>query len=93
MLGRMQRFCLVLLLAILSSQISPASVSFKPVQSIDVGTVPTSVAIADLNGDRKPDLAVALAFGGTDNQGSIAILFGNGDGTFIVSNHVDSQTQ
>ena len=44
-----------------------------------------SVAIADLNGDGKPDIVVAN-FCGSDNcatgDGSIAVLLGNGDGTF-----------
>jgi hypothetical protein len=42
---------------------------------------PFSVAVADLNGDGRLDLAVVT---GTDNQapGSVAVLMGNGDGTF-----------
>src|SRR5208282_1527288 len=39
-----------------------------------------SIAVADLNGDGKPDLAVANDCGGCD--GSVAVLLGNGDGTF-----------
>ena len=42
-----------------------------------VGSGPQSVAVADFNRDRKLDLAVADALGG-----SIDILLGNGDGTF-----------
>jgi autotransporter-associated beta strand protein len=41
------------------------------------GTYPASVAIADFNGDGKPDLAV------TDkNMYQVGVLLGNGDGTF-----------
>jgi hypothetical protein len=42
------------------------------------GTESLNVSIADLNGDHKPDLVVAGALNG---QG-IAVLLGNGDGTF-----------
>jgi uncharacterized protein (DUF2141 family) len=40
-----------------------------------------SVAVADVNGDRKPDL---VAVGGADSNGdgAVGILLGNGDGTF-----------
>jgi Bacterial Ig-like domain (group 3)/FG-GAP-like repeat len=38
-----------------------------------------SVAIADLNGDGRPDLVVANQYG---NPGSIGVMLGNGDGTF-----------
>src|SRR5208283_3302813 len=44
------------------------------------GNGPWSVAVADVNGDGKPDLAVANDCGGCD--GSVAVLLGNGDGTF-----------
>jgi hypothetical protein len=44
-----------------------------------IGKMATWVAIGDLNGDGKPDLAVAdYASGAAD----VAVLFGNGDGTF-----------
>jgi hypothetical protein len=40
-------------------------------------TMPLALAVGDFNGDGKLDLAVALG-----NQGAIAILLGNGDGSF-----------
>ncbi len=45
----------------------------------DVGSRcwPYSVAIADLNGDGRPDLAVP-----SEEPGTVIVLFGNGDGTF-----------
>jgi hypothetical protein len=42
-----------------------------------------SVAIGDLNRDRKPDLVVTNSYyGGGDYNGSVGVLLGNGDGTF-----------
>ncbi len=41
------------------------------------GTVPISVAIGDLNGDGKPDLAVA-----NSNSSTVSVLLGNGAGGF-----------
>ncbi len=50
-----------------------AAVSYPAVKTA------TSVAIGDLNGDGKPDLVVTDDAPGA---GSVAVLFGNGDGTF-----------
>ena len=52
------------------------SVSFSPATSFFPGLIPRSVAVGDFNGDGKPDLAVA------DNGATIAILLGNGNGSF-----------
>jgi hypothetical protein len=41
------------------------------------GSWPTSVAVADINGDGKPDLIVADSY-----SSSVGVLLGNGDGTF-----------
>jgi hypothetical protein len=48
------------------------------------GVTPLSVAVADLNGDGKPDLVVANRCGnnGCLNESTVGVLIGNGDGTF-----------
>jgi hypothetical protein len=42
----------------------------------------TWVAVADLNGDGKPDVLVANNYGGSSSDGAVGVLLGNGDGTF-----------
>ncbi|HEV7966251.1 MAG TPA: FG-GAP-like repeat-containing protein [Candidatus Acidoferrales bacterium] len=49
-----------------------------PRTDYDTGKGPVSVAIADFNMDGHPDLAVA-----NQSDGTISILLGNGDGTFV----------
>ena len=48
------------------------------------GYSPTSVAVADVNGDGKPDLVVANLCVSSDKcpNGSVSVLLGNGDDTF-----------
>jgi|SRR5579859_84617 len=47
------------------------------------GVIPLSVAIADVNGDGKPDLLVANFWASFQNlNGTVGVLLGNGDGTF-----------
>jgi hypothetical protein len=53
------------------------------------GSTPSSVAIADLNGDSKPDLVVANLLG-ENNHGSLGVLLGAGDGTFSAAVTYDS---
>jgi len=72
-----------------------SSVSFlPPVTYSSYGLLATSVAVADLNGDRKPDVVVAncAAFGSQDcsGGGSLAVFLGNGDGTFQPATTYDS---
>ena len=51
--------------------------TFLPTQTVTVGRDPVAVAIADLNGDGKPDLVVA-----NEEDNTVGVLLGNGNGTF-----------
>ena len=56
--------------------------TLKPAVIYDAGGFyPTSVAVADINGDGKPDVAV-VSYNLNNQTGTLAVLFGNGDGTF-----------
>ena len=48
------------------------------------GQNPLAVAVGDVNGDGRPDLAVANEFvsHSNDKHGTVGVLLGNGDGTF-----------
>ena len=59
--------------------------TFRPVVTYDSGGYEAqSVAVADVNGDGKPDLVVAnvCASSNCTNEGVVGVLLGNGDGTF-----------
>src|SRR5215831_3562399 len=53
--------------------------TFRAAVNIPAGKNPISIAVADFNGDNRPDLAVINFDGGVGNEG---ILLGNGNGTF-----------
>jgi FG-GAP-like repeat len=53
--------------------------SFAAARNYTTGSNPLSVAIGDLNGDRKPDLATANF---NEVVGSISVLLNRGDGSF-----------
>jgi hypothetical protein len=85
-----QQKLFVAVLAILFS-LSPAAhgaAVFQTAQSYPVGTNPRAVAVGDFNGDGKMDLAV-VNFGdpSVNDNGSVSILLGNGDGTFQPANN------
>jgi len=57
--------------------------TFQPrVEYASGGIAPNAIAITDLNGDRKADLVVANSSGEANGNGSVAVLLGNGGGTF-----------
>jgi hypothetical protein len=58
--------------------------TFQSVTTYDSGGYGTlSVAVADVNGDGKPDLVVSNTYACSNcSNGSVGVLLGNGDGTF-----------
>ncbi len=60
--------------------------TFQPVVAYDSGGLyAASIAVADVNGDGKPDIIVANfcnAACSENEEGSVGVLLGNGDGTF-----------
>jgi len=76
------------LVAFLTLQL-PALGQFETRSNSTISQSPVSVAVADFNHDGKLDLAVAASY-----YGQVAILLGNGDGTFqsAVYYNIDNQT-
>src|SRR2546428_447945 len=62
-------------LLVMHTAFSSTPPTFQPKVDYPTGSSPSSVAIGDLNGDGKPDLAVA-------NLTTVSVLLGNGNGTF-----------
>ena len=50
--------------------------SFRPKQDSSTGAYPHTVAIGDLDGDGKPDLAIS------NFAGTVSVLLNKGDGSF-----------
>jgi hypothetical protein len=79
-----------------STAVAETSVSFLPTVTYPSGDGGGYfLAVADVNGDGKLDLVVANGSGGSALDGSVAVLLGNGDGTFrpaLVSDAGGTQT-
>jgi hypothetical protein len=56
--------------------------TFQPPRTISLGERFNSVAVADVNGDGKPDLIVTYPGAFLSNSGTVTVLLGNGDGSF-----------
>ena len=69
---------LVLLLGF--GQPSQAQVSFAPAFNFPTGLAPVAVAVADLNGDGRPDLVVV-----NRDANTVSVLLGTGTGSFGAS--------
>jgi hypothetical protein len=67
---------------------STSAPSFATTRNYRVGRNPGSVAIGDLNGDRKPDLAVA-----NSEDPSISVLMNRGDGSFRAARKFPTGTE
>jgi hypothetical protein len=61
-----------------SIAVAGGSVSFLPAVTYNTGGYSSSLVVADVNGDGKPDLIVA----NWGNTRTVGVLLGNGDGTF-----------
>jgi hypothetical protein len=68
----------------LAGNLLPGGGTFSTPATYSVGVFPTSVAVADVNGDGKPDLIVGNngSYSVPGYDASVSVLLGNGDGTF-----------
>ena len=85
--GFVGMFAMAVLVALAGSQFAilgvkgsgTAVVSFLPPQNFTVGSLPFNAVLADFNGDKILDMAVANSNPGA---ATVSVLMGNGDGTF-----------
>jgi hypothetical protein len=73
--------CLLAVAAAGAAVGSPADPSFVPGAAFDAGPLPGDAAVADVNGDHAPDLAVASC-GESAGENALRILLNNGGGGF-----------
>ena len=66
-----------LLLTQLAVSVSAQTLRFTAHKAYSSGYGPAAIAVGDINGDQRPDLAVALAF-----SDAVAVMLGNADGSF-----------
>src|SRR5918999_6156344 len=66
-----------LLLPALATSVTAQTLRFAAHKDYPSGYGPSSIAAGDMNGDQRPDLAVAHGFGD-----AVAVLLGNADGSF-----------
>jgi len=56
--------------------------TFQTAVAYDIGGVGGEATVADVNGDGKPDVVVTERAGSCTSSSTVAVLLGNGDGTF-----------
>jgi hypothetical protein len=57
-------------------------IAFAPHEDLTTAQGPFAVAVADINGDGIPDILTTTNYGQTSTGNGVAVLLGNGDGTF-----------
>ena len=77
-------------LLLCSLSVAETSLFLPPSSFRSGGKLASTIAVADVNGDGKPDLIVVNYTGQLNGDGSVSILLGNGDGTFRAPRVYDS---